>query len=387
MSGDKRNLQKNRRMFFWLIVAALMILSFEAVSWIFFDFYGKERFVYHAKVNDQYFKNIILNNHSKERASYLSNNILGWDEKGVKLDLGKGGGIVSVSRRTPYKSKTYTISTYGDSFTYCQDVTDDQTWQYYLSELTDSKVLNYGVRGFGTDQAVLKLIGALKKRLVTDVIILGILSENIARVVNVSPKYYWSAGNVTAFKPILIKNSNGYEWKTEYLKTLNSPKGKLEAIRATRMYDYWYQINRYRPSFKFPYSVSLLDTLYYFAFKVKRWPDLWKEERPKDVMRKIIGIFYSLSEEYDFTPVVLFIPDNYDLRLKDKGKHASYSDFLIELESAYKSRKLIVVDAIKGEFDSFKYNVKPYQGHASAYGNRQIAKAVNGGLNGAMNRQ
>lgn len=387
MSGYRTGEPDSHRIIFWLIISALMVVSFEAVSWGFFEFYGKKRFIYHTKVNDQYFEDLILQDRSKENLDKRPNSILGWDEKGVNLDLGEKGGVVTVSRRTPYKSQTYGISTYGDSFTYCQDVKDNETWQYYLSELTDSKVLNYGVRGYGTDQALLKLIGALKKGIITDVIILGILSENIARVVNVSPKYYWSTGNVKALKPILVKNNSRYEWKTEYLKTPDSQDRKLEAIRTTRMYDYWYQQNKYRPSFKFPYSISLFNTVNYFVFKVKRWPDLWREDRPKAVMRELIRIFYSLSEEYKFTPVVLFIPGNYDLKLKDKGRRPTYSEFLLNLKSAYKSRKLIIVDAIKEKFDSSKYNVAPYQGHASAYGNRQIANAVNRQLIGAMNHQ
>jgi len=49
------------------------------------------------------------------------------------------------------------ISTYGDSFTFCHEVNDDQTWQYFLSKLTGTNVANLGVPGYGSDQALLRL--------------------------------------------------------------------------------------------------------------------------------------------------------------------------------------------------------------------------------------
>ena len=49
------------------------------------------------------------------------------------------------------------ISCYGDSFTFCRQVNDNETWEWYLSELTKSNVVNYGVGNYGLDQAILRL--------------------------------------------------------------------------------------------------------------------------------------------------------------------------------------------------------------------------------------
>ena len=38
-----------------------------------------------------------------------------------------------------------TVSCYGDSFAFCRQVNDDETWEWYLSELTKTNVLNWGV--------------------------------------------------------------------------------------------------------------------------------------------------------------------------------------------------------------------------------------------------
>ena len=44
------------------------------------------------------------------------------------------------------------ISTYGDSFVFSRQVHDYETWQWNLSELTQTNVLNFGVGNFGLDQ-------------------------------------------------------------------------------------------------------------------------------------------------------------------------------------------------------------------------------------------
>ena len=49
------------------------------------------------------------------------------------------------------------ISFYGDSFTFCRQVNDNETIQWYLSELTNFGVLNFGVGNYGVDQAFLKM--------------------------------------------------------------------------------------------------------------------------------------------------------------------------------------------------------------------------------------
>ena len=37
------------------------------------------------------------------------------------------------------------ISCYGDSFTFCRQVDDNETWEYYLAKLAKINVLNFGI--------------------------------------------------------------------------------------------------------------------------------------------------------------------------------------------------------------------------------------------------
>ena len=68
---------------------------------------------------------------------------------------------------------TLRILTFGDSFTFGDEVSDDETWTYFLEKLLPgSEVINFGVHGYGHDQMLLYLREeGIKYR--PDIVILG----------------------------------------------------------------------------------------------------------------------------------------------------------------------------------------------------------------------
>ena len=91
------------------------------------------------------------------------------------------------------------VATFGDSFTWCDQVDDDETWQVALERAHGSlEVPNFGVGGYGTDQALLRF-RRLRDRLDANVVAVGILLENIGRNVNrYRPLWYPKAGGTVA---------------------------------------------------------------------------------------------------------------------------------------------------------------------------------------------
>lgn len=76
------------------------------------------------------------------------------------------------------------ILSFGDSFTYCAEVADTESWQHQLeARRPEWELPNFGVGGYGTDQALLRMRRVLK-RIEGDVLLMGINVENIARNVN-----------------------------------------------------------------------------------------------------------------------------------------------------------------------------------------------------------
>lgn len=74
------------------------------------------------------------------------------------------------------------LAAFGDSFTFSAEVSDAGAWTNQLSILLGCRVANFGVGGYGTDQAYMRF-----KRTNVDsarVVILGLFPENIQRNVN-----------------------------------------------------------------------------------------------------------------------------------------------------------------------------------------------------------
>jgi len=74
------------------------------------------------------------------------------------------------------------VSVYGDSFTFGSDVTDDEAWANVLSELMNCKVANFGLGGYGQDQAYIRY--SLNEPDTAKVNILGIYPYDILRNLN-----------------------------------------------------------------------------------------------------------------------------------------------------------------------------------------------------------
>ena len=148
------------------------------------------------------------------------------------------------------------ISCFGDSFTFCRQVNDDETWAWYLSRLSGTNVLNFGVGNYGIDQAYLRMLRELKN-LKTNIVMMGVVPSTIVRILCVW-KHYNEFGNTFGFKPrfelkdgklILIKNIIDDESKFYGYEKF------LEEIRAN---DYFYKMKFRNEMIRFPYLYSVL---------------------------------------------------------------------------------------------------------------------------------
>ena len=114
---------------------------------------------------------------------------LGWtwkhssaDDEGVTIGALGARGPREYAARKP--AGTTRVLAFGDSFTFCDDIADRFTFEHLLEHrYADFEVLNFGVSGYGTDQALLRF-RRLGRELEADVVCIGILLENIGRNVN-----------------------------------------------------------------------------------------------------------------------------------------------------------------------------------------------------------
>lgn len=124
--------------------------------------------------------------------------LLGWPAR-----KNKDGAAPIVSRNIPSfpMSSTECVSLYGDSFTYGDEVSDAEAWSNVLSKKLGCRVANYGVGGYGTDQAFLRY-----RKNTSDearLVILGIFPDNVMRNVN-QYRYFLDGRTALSLKPRFV---------------------------------------------------------------------------------------------------------------------------------------------------------------------------------------
>ena len=303
----------------------------------------------------------------------------------------------------PYDSVV--ISSYGDSHTIGAEVNDDESWQCVLQARLGMQVQNFGVGGYGTDQALLKLERRLEQGFRTPYVVLGIHEENIGRTLNTYRPFYFNyPGTYLTFKPRYLLESG----KLSLLETaynLSTVEDVKRAIRVAAQNDYWYALNqaqmaRIKPSFTWhalDLFLIVLERRGLFDHPFKgpidfcpscyTPPSPWHVPEADALMSAIIDRYVALSKEYDFFPIVLFYPLIIPGTESGTGYEPPYHTFSANLQRRHSIEDLQVIDmsdrinrASAPPIDMSRYKVTPTAGHTSAYGNRIIAEFVHQSL-------
>ena len=344
---------------------------------------------------------------------------LGWirkpntshNEKG-KYGITKWTTNIRGARTNPgFETKNSEISCYGDSFGFCRQVNDDETWEHYLSILKNTNITNFSVGNYGIDQALLRIKREFKKNK-TNTVILAIVPDTISRIISIW-KHYYEYGNTFGFKPrftiknnelLLIKNPIDNESK------FNDYQSYLSIIQKN---DFFYKNKFKKEILNFPYCFTILKNFHrnfsiiYWVIKIqylkkfnKNWADIeWNPKRiimrinlqwriklyqNKEVLqlfRKIVEEFVLFSKENEFRPVLAFLPQKDDVNFIKDNFHF-YENFLNELDSM---KELLVIDAVNDlvkehDIDAFYSDNNEYGGHFSREGNNKIATIISNEL-------
>ena len=301
------------------------------------------------------------------------------------------------------------ISCFGDSFTFCRQVNDNETWPWHLSEIAGVGVLNFAVGNYGIDQGYLRMERETEK-IKTDIVILGVVPSTIVRILCVW-KHYNEFGNTFGFKPrfdikdgkfILIKNIIDAESKfNEYEKYLDEIQDK----------DYFY-LTKFRDEMvRFPYlfhtlrkpfrNLPLIGALLFSKLYAKDSPmgerikdyclmkimninkilryKLFQEEYAQDIFMGIIEKFVNLAERKNFKPVFLFTPQK-DVILFIKQKRNYYNPFIEKIKE-----KVFTIDITEHilsakNLDRLYSDDNVYGGHYSKDGNKLVADLIHKAL-------
>jgi lysophospholipase L1-like esterase len=119
------------------------------------------------------------------------------------------------------------IAVFGDSFTHGEQVNNGETWPDQLDAMLDeAEVINFGVSGYGIDQAYLRW-HHVGRSYQPDIVILGLVDADVFRVVNVMRPLYLYLTGIPFSKPRFVLGDDGE------LSLINSPAIAPETIVET----------------------------------------------------------------------------------------------------------------------------------------------------------
>jgi lysophospholipase L1-like esterase len=212
------------------------------------------------------------------------------------------------------------LSLFGDSFTWSVGVADEDAWGSILAAKLKCRVANFGVGGYGTDQAFLRF------RLLPPaggVVLLNHLSENILRNVNQYRNLLYS-GHEFAFKPRFVDRNKNIE-------LVPMPEVPASDIQKFLQDPTPYLANEYflpgGPSgiqkIKFPFTLAIFKAIltnYHIHAKltgIPRYADFYRPEHSSHGLDVTYGILRSFALEARArgqVPIVTLIPTCDDLK-------------------------------------------------------------------------
>ncbi len=332
---------------------------------------------------------------------------LGWVRKPNSKGIENGihGNIefhidANGSRKNTIK-KSVSVVSFGDSYTFCRQVEDNQTWQVFLSKKLNRKVLNFGVGNYGIDQALLYY----KRQSLppsTKIVILGFVPETICRIQSYW-KHYLEFGNTFAFKPRYTLNNNNLVLHNNPIKKINDFDSIVEIIESIKNTDRFYKTKFRHVQFRFPYLIKffvnfkrnvillflLIKKLIFNIFKasnttidndpfskimidnIKDAHSMYQDEDALELLEAILLEFRDEAYKRGHQPLVLVMPQLIDLKIIDKLGINPYEKFFDQL-----NKKIPVLDITKymdKKVIGNLYAEDVYGGHFSVYGNELVA--------------
>lgn len=165
----------NKRTVFWILFIVLILFLTDTLLFLGLSFISKKKNIFYGQTRISATKVAMWRENSFDP-------MLGW-----KLHRAEANNL-GARRNTDYDPKPgYDIKTFGDSFTMGAEVSTDNTYQSFIEKETGWDCLNFGVGAYGPDQAILSY---KRMDIKSKYAVLGILSENIGRVVSYYPSWY-----------------------------------------------------------------------------------------------------------------------------------------------------------------------------------------------------
>ena len=308
------------------------------------------------------------------------------------------------------------IACFGDSITFCRHVNDDQSWQFYLSELTEHNVTNFAVGNYGVDQAFLRFKREADNGLEGSIVLIGIPPETIRRSLSCW-KHYFEFGNVYNFKPRFKLEKGELKLVPNFMDNLEKYLNLKDNLKMIKKNDFFYKKKFKKYLFTFPYLFSIvrspvrkLSLLYYYGMTylseivnvdwtksiffpkknkiingIKNIGGLYFDFQDKikyfqkaeivGLTAAIIKAFSDCIRQHNKIPYVVVLPTKTDLEYIKKTQHIYYqsligkvSDFVGVVDVG---KALVKADSLDNIFADTGYGA-----HYNSEGNKVVARTI-----------
>lgn len=331
------------------------------------------------------------------------------DGAATAADADRATAVDDAERSDGDPTGDVTVSTYGDSYCFCREVDDDETFQHYMARQLDTHVANYGGGNYGLDQALMRLERQYPEE-PTDYVFLVVTASSIARILSVW-KHYQEFGNVLAVKPRFVLENGDLERvdsPVDEKEELLDLESKAEFLREYDFhYDHWFRPHHA----SIPYTTDFLEkpehlryALYTAGKELERragrsvpgidfdraqTESALRMERPRvryherlfethePLFDALIGRFVEYADEREFQPVFVMVQQ---LRYaKYEAEHGPiYGDLVDRLGEEYDALETIDVARHLDPDDGVEslYVERGEGGHYSPETNREIASVL-----------
>ena len=246
--------------------------------------------------------------------------ILGWP---AKEDYGTERYDTAGTRPLPSfpQSADACVSAYGDSYTYSTHVGPADAWSNLVAKRMGCRVANYGVSGYGTDQAHLRFVNNPGDE--ADFTILGVATVDIIRLVNQDRSLLWRSDQGILLKPRYAQGNDNTLILIEVPQIGPAELGQyVESPSRFLSHEWFLPDTPDGPTvLEFPFSITMARSVLNPRVVDKllgnpSWIRYYDPDHPSGALPLLIRIteeFVQLAVERGMRPLVLIIPTSQDL--------------------------------------------------------------------------
>jgi len=264
----------------------------------------------------------------------VADDLLGWTvgpnrHNGLYFSSREGIRSAALNVRYAVRQPQYRIATVGDSFTFADEVPFEASWPNRLEQQLGSQiqVLNFGVTGYGIDQAYLRYLRDVRPWH-PNLVVLGFIEHDLYRSLRIYHFVSRSTWTWPFAKPRLVVDAGT-------LRPLNVPVLSAQEILSARAITDL-PFLEYDPGFEptewtwRPYHHSYLVRFVLSSIHRSR-------ENSEDVSRQaialgqeIIASFARIAKDEGSTPFVVYLPGHSDFRNSARPEKIHVLGFLHE---------------------------------------------------------